>query len=149
MAKLPRVKHKSFVFHTHLSKTSKETGLLSSGSRPMISVSSPPEFGGPPWTWTPEDMFVAAAETCLMTTFMFLASKHDLGIDSYRSQAEGLLENQEGGLRFTNITIKPSITVASGDFELAKKTLDDAHGMCLIARSIVADVEIDPVITGR
>lgn len=148
----PRIKYKSYSYHTHLKWLGNRAGMLSSEGKPEFRVASPPEFKGEAGVWTPEDLFVAAVETCTMTTFAAYATKKNLPVTSYTSFAEGTLENVEGIYSFTQIVLKPIIELLSESFRNeAEKTLRDAHRDCFIANSIRAEVIIEPrfVIAGE
>ncbi len=57
-------------------------GKLSSPVLPdKIEVATPPEFPqGTKEIWTPEHLFVAAVNSCLMTTFLVVAQAHTAGL---------------------------------------------------------------------
>lgn len=141
----PRIRHRSFTYTTTVEWAGARSGTLLSGSKPRLRVSSPPEFKGEAGVWTPEDLFVAAVNICLMTTFQAFAAKLELPIVAYSATADGLLEFADGGYRFTTIHVRPTITIADSRFvpEVAR-TLDDAHRNCLISNSISADVVVEP-----
>jgi len=144
---VPKLKHKSFSYKTELTWEDKKRGVLTSHDKPIVVVSSPPEFKGEPGMWTPEDLLVAAVESCTMTTFMAFAQRLQLGIFSYDSHAEGILEFADGGYRFTKIILRPTVRVESADVvEQVRQTLRDAHKNCLISNSIRAEVILEPSI---
>jgi len=62
---------------------------------PVLGVATPPES---------EHLFVAAAEACLMTTFLAIAESSKLEFLSYSSEAERLLERTDQGFMITRIT---------------------------------------------
>ena len=143
----PRIKYKSYNYHTHLKWLGNRAGILSSEGKPEFRVASPPEFKGETGVWTPEDLFVASVETCTMTTFAAYSLKRNLPVVSYTSYAEGTLENQDGVYRFTQIVLKPTILVEAETFVAeARKILEEAHRDCFIANSILGKVTIEPVI---
>lgn len=143
----PHVKHKTFKCRTALSWTEKRRGDLASEGKPLLRISSPPEFKGEPGMWTPEDLFVAAVETCAMTTFLAFAQRLNLPFVSYASSAEGTLEFGQGGYQFTSIVLRPTIEVTSADaVDQMKHTLEDAHKSCLVSNSIKAAVILQPTI---
>jgi organic hydroperoxide reductase OsmC/OhrA len=143
----PAMKHKTFSYHTALSWTDKRKGILSSAAKPSIVVSSPPEFKGEPGMWTPEDLFVAAVESCTMTTFLAFARKLELDVVSYESRSEGVLEFVDGGYRFTKVILRPIVRVRSIDArDRVVQSLHDAHHSCLIANSIRSEVTLEPVV---
>ncbi len=139
-----KTKHKSFSYGTRLQWLQNRTGQMYSDGKPDFRVASPPEFKGEAGVWTPEDLFVAAIETCTMTTFLAFASRLQIPLVSYESSAEGLLEFADGGYRFTKITIRPKVTVHSESaVAQAQKTMEEAHHSCLIANSIKSEVVIE------
>lgn len=138
------VKHKSFSYSTALAWTGGRIGILSSESKPLIQVSSPPEFKGQAGNWTPEDLFVGTVEMCQMLTFLALAQKQHLPLVSYKSTAQGALEFVDGTYRFTHIVITPSVVVEAPATEIETQALlREAHKRCLIANSIRASIEIN------
>src|SRR5512145_95141 len=137
----PKVKYKSFTYHTALQWADHRAGWLRAEGKPGFRVASPPEFKGEAGVWTPEDLFVAAVEACTMTTFIAFAQKLNLPVVSYESHAEGVLEFVEGGYRFTKVTLRPTIVVAeAGAIPQTEKTLHEAHHACLVAKSIRSEV---------
>lgn len=143
----PRVRRKSFTYRTDLTWTSGRSGILTAEGKPDLQVSSPPEFKGEPGRWTPEDLFVSALNVCTMTTFAAFAQKLQLPIVGYRSEAEGFLEFEGDGYRFTRVVLRPRIVVAdAGSVEPAQRALHEAHASCLIGRSVRASVSLEPVI---
>ena len=93
----PKIKRKSFSYLNEIEWEEPRVGSLRADEKPEIRFSSPPEFKGEAGNWTPEDFFVAAINTCTMTTFGDFSSKLDLPVRSYSSSAEGLLEFADGG----------------------------------------------------
>jgi organic hydroperoxide reductase OsmC/OhrA len=143
----PKTRHKLFTYSTGVVWTSGRSGIVSAQGKPDLSVSSPPEFKGEEGHWTPEDLFVAAVDLCTMTTFTSFAQNLRLPILEYRSEAKGTLEYVDGGYRFTAVVLRPVITVSSEDaVDAVRKTIQDAHSACLIARSVQATVTVEPRI---
>jgi organic hydroperoxide reductase OsmC/OhrA len=143
----PTVKYKTFTYHTDLKWLGNRAGMLHSDGKPEFRVASPPEFKGESGVWTPEDLFVAAVETCTMTTFSAFSQKQNLPVLSYSSKAEGFLEFVDGKYQFTKIILRPTILVGAPDaVEQTRKTLNDAHHSCLIGNSIKSEVLVEPII---
>lgn len=150
MADESRSKRKTFFYKTEIRWTGNRAGVLSSQEKPDIRTASPPEFKGEAGVWTPEDLFVAAVETCTMTTFLAFAIRKELPLLSYESTAEGKLEFTEGGYQFTEIVVRPRIRVADGRFvDTARQLMDESHHHCLIANSIKSRVVIEPVVEAK
>ena len=141
-------RHKTFEYSISTAWTRDRQGTIASDGKPAVDVSSPPEFKGVPGIWSPEDLFVAAVDVCQMTTFLALAARAGIILRSYTSSARGTLEFAEGGYRFTQVALAPHIAVGPGtDSSAVEELVENAHHMCLIGRSIQAEVSVQPTIT--
>jgi organic hydroperoxide reductase OsmC/OhrA len=139
----PTRRYKSFSYSVETAWSHDRQGALTSDGKPVLEVASPPEFRGVPGVWTPEDLFVAAIDACQMTTFLALAFRARLALNSYRSHARGVLEHSEGGYRFTSVALTPTIGVGEGtDVGEVQRLVEEAHKSCLIARSLTTRVEV-------
>jgi|SRR5713226_468870 len=117
-------------------------GVLSS-----ISFSVPPEFLGEPGRWTPEHFLVAAVASCFVSTFSGIAEKSGLEFASFKLDAEGLLANEDGIWRFTEIKLRPVVAVLKEeDHDRAIRLLEKAEKSCLIARSLKCEVALFPAV---
>ena len=113
-----------------------------------IGASAAPDFLGEASRVDPEEAFVAAVSSCHMLTFLAIAARKRLTVDSYRDAAVGHLEkNAAGKLAITRIVLRPRI-VWAGD-EPARVDLDRihelAHESCFIASSIRSQVRIEQI----
>jgi organic hydroperoxide reductase OsmC/OhrA len=124
--------------------------MLRAEGKPSLAVSTPQEFRGEAGVWTPEDLFVASVEVCLMSMFLSFARKKNVPLLAYRSHSNGVLEAVGGDYRFTRVVIFPTITVAAGAHEEeVLRVLRDAERHCLVANSIASIVEVTPTIMVR
>ena len=137
---------KSYSYDTHVEWTTKRRGEMRSAGLPLLTISTPPEFRGEPGFWTPEHLFVAAAESCLMATFLGIAENSRLAVLSYRSSAIGKLESPQGaGLRFTEIAVFPEVELTSvEDRTRAGHVMAKAEKTCLIANSMAMGLRVEP-----
>jgi len=106
-------------FETHVTLRAHNVGDITSGDNPKLQVSPPPEFGGSSGTWSPEQLFVASIESCLMSTCTYFTNRFDAPLASYSSTCRGTLEKQQEGLRFSKIEV--SITAQFHDQEAMRK----------------------------
>lgn len=144
----PVKKYKTFTYQTGLAWEAQRHGLLTLEGKPTLQIASPPEFKGHPGIWTPEDLFVAAVESCQLTTFLSFAERKGVPLVSYASRAEGTLEFTDGNYRFTAVVIRPRITVGAGwTIEQVRELVESAHHHCLIGNSISARVTVEPEIS--
>ena len=112
-----------------------------------ISFSAPPEFLGEPGRWTPEHFLVAAVASCFVSTFSGIAEKSRLEFASFNLDAEGLLGSADGIWRFTEIRLRPVVTVLKEeDRDRAIRLLEKAEKSCLIARSLQFKVTLVPAV---
>ena len=136
------------LYRTSLSWESQRRGMLSPAGLPVLRVATPPEFpGGHPGMWSPEHLFVAAAEACLMTTFLAIAESSKLEFLSYSSEAEGLLERTDQGFMITRITLRPRVVIKdASQQERARRIVEKAEQNCLISKSMKTAVTLEPSI---
>ena len=124
-------------------------GTLSSESLDVdIEVVTPPEFkDGIPGKWSPEHLFTAAVNSCLMTTFLAIAENSKLNFTSFRSKAAGKLEAIDGKYVMSEVILKPEVTIASSDdFDKAMRVLNKAETACLISNSIKSTITFHPKV---
>jgi organic hydroperoxide reductase OsmC/OhrA len=58
-----------------------------------------------------------------------------------------VVEKQEGGFRFTQINLHPTITIdRESDRERAQRLLEKAERVCLIARSLDCEISLEAKI---
>jgi len=142
-----KVKGKRFIYRTDIKLTGKGEGIIESGNKPSIELSTPVEFGGKQGAWTPEDLLVASVNACIMTTFSYYAGKRGFKFVSYESSAEGIIELVGMQYLFSKITIKPKITVESkGDIKVAENLLKISKESCFVSNSVKANVVLEPEI---
>ena len=132
------------VYKTKLSWKEGKIGVFKSEGKPDLEVATPPEFKGPEGFWSPEELYVASAEACNMTTFLAIIHRRDIEIESYESESEGVLETTDEGVVFTKITIRPKVKVKNPeDAEKVKTFLERAHHYCLISNSMKTEVVVE------
>jgi organic hydroperoxide reductase OsmC/OhrA len=113
-----------------------------------VQASSAPDFRGDPALVNPEEAFVASLSSCHMLTFLAIAAKRKLTLDSYTDAAVGYLEkNAEGRLAMTRVVLHPRIEWAQG-ISVSQDDLDklhhQAHEGCFIANSVKTAVTVEP-----
>jgi organic hydroperoxide reductase OsmC/OhrA len=133
------------VYSTGLRWTSERKGVLTPEDLPQIEVATPPQFpGGHPGIWSPEHLFVAAAEACLMTTFLAIATNSKLAFKEYGSTATGTLEKTPDGYRVTRIDLRPRVVITdAAAVDRARRILERSEQLCLIARSMKTEIHLE------
>ena len=142
------VRSKVYTYRTAVKWTEQKKGTITCEGKPDIQVATPPEFKGHEGIWSPEDLYVASANICLMTTFLAVAERAGLTFTSYHCEAEGRLELVEGKFQVTVITLRPQITLQSGsDAAKAKELIEKAEANCLISNSMKTRIALEPTIS--
>jgi len=128
--------------------TDNRRGTLSSSGRPSVATGAPPEFGGTADVWSPEQLCVAAVNSCVMLTFIAIAANSKVAIRKYAAGAVGTLETVEGrGPVITRIVVKPRIAIGPEiDRGKVERLMAMAEKRCFISNSLNAEVKIEPEI---
>ena len=123
-------------------------GELTTSSFPPIKVATPPEFkSGVPDVWSPEHLFVASINICLMTTFLAIAENSNLEFISFSSSATGKLEKVDGKFMISEVELNPVVKIK--DEKQKEKTLrilDKSEKGCLISNSAKSKIILNPQI---
>jgi organic hydroperoxide reductase OsmC/OhrA len=128
-------------------------GHLVMGNGPEMDFSAPPDAQGYPGVLTPEDAFVAAANTCIMMMFIWATERFKLNLLSYDCRAEGtkLIELDRTEI-FTHLRFYPVIRIASADESptvvegRVRRALQSAQKYSLVANSVKSEIIIEPHI---
>jgi len=138
---------KIYEFRTRSVWVDAREGILSSDERKQIEVGCPPEFGGRHGYWTAEHLFVAAIDTCIMTTFRWLFAKARGSLVAYTSDAVGKACIVSSDFRLDEVEIRPLIVVSDPrDVSKAKSAINTAHSTCLISKALNLRVTVTPVV---
>lgn len=113
-----------------------------------IEVATPPEFPkGVAGIWSPEHLFVAAVNSCLMATFLAIAENSKLDFVHLESKANGKLEMVEGKYFMSEVTLMPVLTIVKEqDRERAELILQKSESACLISNSIKSKIILKTTI---
>lgn len=142
-----KAKPKPWQYTNSISWKGEKKGLIAARDRPPVEVATPVDFGGHEGIWTPEGLFVAAVNSCIMTTFLYYCAKSDFKLVGYQSTAEGIVELTAEGLAFTRVMVRPWIVVASESArEQAQHAIGRAQERCLISNSVSSEIIIEPHI---
>lgn len=120
--------------------------IVFKGGTVVVPGSAAPEFKGNVERVDPEEAFVASLSACHMLSFLAVAARKRLTIDSYSDDAVGYLEKgSTGKLQMTRVTLRPRVRFAE---DPGQKVLDEihhlAHDTCFIANSVTTTVSVEP-----
>jgi len=137
-------RQKNYLFKNTVFKEGDESAKTVFSGPGELKVGSAPEFDGKPGTLNPEEMFVAAINSCIMTTFFYFVRKSNVEILSYYSHAEGRVEKQTDGFRFTNVEVRAEVILKQQELAEKVRELGDlAEKYCLVSRSLACPVHYE------
>jgi organic hydroperoxide reductase OsmC/OhrA len=130
-------------------------GRLVMGNGPEMDFSAPPDAHGHAGVLTPEDAFVAAANTCVMMMFLWACERFKIDLVSFRCRTEGTKRVEiDRTEMFTHLRFWPQITVRAGaDQDAAavevrvRRALASARKYSLVANSVKSEIVVEPAIT--
>lgn len=132
-------------YNTTVKWTEGRKGELIEPTMPTIEVATPPEFPkGVPNTWSPEHLYVASANICLMTTFLAIAENSKLDFKSFECDGVGKMEKVDGRFMISEIVLKPKVVVTQEkDIERAQRIVEKAENHCLISNSMKTEIKLE------
>lgn len=136
-------------YHTTARWTGNRSGELEAdGVAEPLRFSAPAEFQGEAGRWSPETLFLAAANTCFLTTFVAIAEFSKLELAGLEVSSEAKLERVPGkGYNFTEVVLRPVVTLAhDSDRERAQRLLEKAEKSCIVARSLQTPLRVEPTL---
>lgn len=128
-------------------------GRLVMGNGPEMKFSAPPDAHGHGGVFTPEDAFVAAANTCVMMMFIWATERFKLKLLSYECRTQGtkLIELDRTEI-FTRLLFRPVIRIAAGGEPKdviearTRRALQAAQKYSLVANSVKSEIVVEPEI---
>jgi organic hydroperoxide reductase OsmC/OhrA len=128
-------------------------GHLIMGNGPEMVFSAPPDAHGHAGVFTPEDAYVAAANTCVMMMFIWATERFKLKLLSYECRTEGtkLIELDRTEI-FTRLHFRPVIRIgANGESApiveaRVRRALQSAQKYSLVVNSVKSEIVIEPEI---
>jgi len=112
-----------------------------------LRAAPPLDFDGPGDAWSPEHLLLAAVETCFLFTLRAVAQASRIAFTSLELSAEGTVDRHDGGMRFTEIVLRPRLRLPPGtDPDRALRALEKSERACLVTASLSTPVRLDPEI---
>ncbi len=132
---------RTYAYNNTIERRADEEGRVIFSGPGEFALGPPPEFGGRPESLNPEELFVAAINGCLMTTFFHFLQRWGIELQSYQAEAEGQVQKGVDGFQFVEVQVQATATV--DDPSLAEKVSDAAQRAekyCLVSRSVSCPV---------
>ena len=111
--------------------------LAEIAGKPPLRGSADPTYRGDPTLHNPEDLLLVALSACHMLSYLALCARVRIDVVAYEDEAAGIMAMKDGKVRFTEIVLRPRVTLAAGADRAKALTLHhEAHEICFIASSV-------------
>jgi len=135
-------------YDVHLSGGPAGYASLSTSGVPELRSAPPLDYDGPGDAWSPEHLLLAAVESCFLFTLRAVAQASKVRFTTLELASEGTVDRQDGVTRFTEIVLRPRLTVAAGtDRARASWVLEKSEKACLVSASLSTPIRVEPEIT--
>jgi peroxiredoxin-like protein len=137
-------------YEVHLTGGPSGYAQLSTSGVPNLSAAAPSDYDGPGDAWSPEHLLLAAVQTCFLLTFRAIARAAKVEFAALELAAAGTVDRQDGITRFTEIVLRPRLTVPTGaDRDRALRALEKSEKACLVSASLSTPIRLEPEIQER
>jgi uncharacterized OsmC-like protein len=140
-------------YHTTVRWEGEHWGHLAMGNGPEMRFSAPPDAQGHAGVLTPEDAFVAAANTCVMMMFIWATERFRLKLLSYECRAEGTKRIELDRTEiFTRLLFRLRVRLSAGGEAKdvvegrTRRALQAAQKYSLVANSVKSEILVEPEI---
>lgn len=121
---------------------------LSTSGVPNLQVAPPADYDGPGDAWSPEHLLLASVEACFLFTLRAVARHSRVEFEALQLDAVGTVARVDGVTRFTEIVLRPTITIRAGsDSERVRRILEKSEQACLVSASLSTPIRLEPRIT--
>ena len=108
-----------------------------------MEFSAPPALYGKPGVLTPEDAFVAAANTCYHMMVIWAMERFKIELISFECEAEGEVEEFiDRTSWFKKVTLSPSVVAKGKSKEVVQRALEMALKYSTICQSLKSELVI-------
>jgi organic hydroperoxide reductase OsmC/OhrA len=138
------------VYNVELTWVADRKGIVASPELPLsFEVATPPDFPkGMPGIWSPEHLFIAAINSCLMTTFLAVAENSKLEFLQFSCSSTGKVDRVDGKFKVSEVTLRPHLVVSEGvTEERARRILEMSEKACLISNSVNSVIHFEPTVS--
>jgi peroxiredoxin-like protein len=120
---------------------------LSTSGVPNLQVAPPADYDGPGDVWSPEHLLLASLQACFLFTLRAVARHSKVEFAALQLDAEGTVDRVGGVTRFTEIVLRPTITLSAGsDSERVRRILEKSEQACLVSASLSTPMRLEPRI---
>jgi peroxiredoxin-like protein len=135
--------------HYQVSLAGGPTGhaTLSAAGIPALPSAPPLDFDGPGDAWSPELLLLGAVASCFLFTLRAVAEASRIEFTALGLSVGGTVDRKDGALRFTEIVLRPRLTLApGGSRERALRAMEKSEKACLVSASLSAPLRLEPEV---
>lgn len=116
----------------------------SAPGKPSLDVATPPEFkGGIEGIWSPEELLVASAASCLAVTLAAVAEASGVELESIEIDGLGHVERgADGRFRFVLIELTLEVEAEGEHPHTVQRLVDDAERLCIVRAALEVPVQV-------
>lgn len=134
-------------YDVHLTGGPAGYAQLSATGIPHLRMAPPPDYDGPGDAWSPEHLLLASVQACFLFTLRAIARLSKVEFVTLELDAAGTVDRQNGVTRFTEIVLRPKLTVPPGtDRERTLRVLEKGEKACLVSASLSMPICLEPEI---
>ena len=135
-------------YHVRLAGGPAGHASLSVAGAPDLRTAPPLDFDGPGDVWSPEHLLLAAVEACFLFTLRAVAQASKFDFTSLGVSIGGTVDRVAGVMRFTEIVLRPRLTVPQGaDAGRALRLMERCEKACLVAASLSTPIRLEPEVS--
>jgi len=117
---------------------------VSSAGVPVLRTAAPADFDGPGDAWSPEQLLLASVQSCYLFTLRAVAQASRLEFLTLELTAEGIVDRPGGVTRFTELTLRPTLSVPPNtDPARVRAVLDKTKKACLVSASLATPIQVE------
>ena len=134
-------------YDVHLTGGPSGYAQVSTAGVPELRTAPPVDYDGPGDAWSPEHLLLASVQTCFLFTLRAIARLSKIDVIHLELDAAGTVDRQDGVTRFTDIVLRPRLTVRAGtDRERALQLLTKSEKGCLVSASLSTPIRLEAQI---
>jgi organic hydroperoxide reductase OsmC/OhrA len=136
-------------YEVNLKWTGNTKGILSSPVLPQnIEVSTPPDFPkGIPGIWSPEHLFIASINSCVMSTFLNIAENSKLHFISFDCKSSCTVDLVEGVYVITEVFLYPILVIPHSEKpDRAKRIVEMSEKACMVSNTLKIPIQLETEI---
>ena len=134
-------------YDVHLTGGPSGYAQLSTAGVPTLRTAPPVDYDGPGDAWSPEHLLLASVQACFLFTLRAIARLSKVEFLALDLNASGTVDRQDGVTRFSEIVLRPRLTVPRGtDRQRALHILEKSEKTCLVSASLGTPIRLEAEI---